>query len=162
MSYNNKIGWRFDNTYSKLLGNMLTKLSPTPVKAPELIILNNSLSKELGLDFTGLSDKNLASIFSGNLLPEGSDTIAQAYAGHQFGHFTILGDGRAIVIGEHLSKNNKRFDIQFKGSGKTPYSRNGDGRAVLGPMLREYIISCLLYTSPSPRDLSTSRMPSSA
>jgi len=120
---------------------MLTKLAPTPVRAPELIILNDSLSKELGLDFTDLNDKNLASIFSGNLLPEGSDAIAQAYAGHQFGHFTLLGDGRAIVIGEHLSKNNKRFDIQFKGSGKTPYSRDGDGRAALGPMLREYIIS---------------------
>ena len=145
MSYNNKIGWRFDNTYSKLPDSMLTKLAPTPVKAPELTILNNSLSKELGLNFTGLSDKNLASIFSGNLLPEGSDTIAQAYAGHQFGHFTLLGDGRAIVIGEHLSKNNKRFDIQFKGSGKTPYSRNGDGRAVLGPMLREYIISEAMF-----------------
>ena len=141
MSNNNKIGWRFNNTYSKLPGSMLTKLAPTPVKAPELIIVNHSLSKELGLDFTALSDKNLASIFSGNSLPEGSDTIAQAYAGHQFGHFTLLGDGRAIVMGEHLSKDNKRFDIQFKGSGKTPYSRNGDGRAALGPMLREYIIS---------------------
>jgi len=145
VSYNNKIGWRFDNTYSKLPDSMLTKLAPTPVKAPELTILNNSLSKELGLNFTDLSDKNLASIFSGNLLPEGSDTIAQAYAGHQFGHFTLLGDGRAIVIGEHLSKNNKRFDIQFKGSGKTPYSRSGDGRAVLGPMLREYIISEAMF-----------------
>ena len=141
MSYNNKIGWRFDNTYSKLPGGMLTKLAPTPVKAPELVILNHSLSKELGLDFSGTSEKNLASIFSGNLLPVGSDAIAQAYAGHQFGYFTILGDGRAIIIGEHLSKNNKRFDIQFKGSGKTPYSRNGDGRAALGPMLREYIVS---------------------
>ena len=141
MSYNNKIGWRFDNTYSKLPDSMLTKLAPTPVKAPELTILNNSLSKELGLNFTAVSDKNLASIFSGNLLPEGSDAIAQAYAGHQFGHFTLLGDGRAIIIGEHLSKNNKRFDIQFKGSGKTPFSRRGDGRAALGPMLREYIIS---------------------
>ena len=141
MSYNNKIGWRFDNTYSKLPGNMLTKLAPTPVKAPELVIVNYSLSKDLGLDFSNISNENLASIFSGNLLPEGSDTIAQAYAGHQFGHFTLLGDGRAIVLGEHLSKNNKRFDIQFKGSGKTPYSRNGDGRAALGPMLREYIIS---------------------
>ena len=141
MSNNNKIGWRFDNTYSKLPGSMLTKLAPTPVKAPELIILNHSLSKVLGLDFSSVSDKQLASIFSGNHLPEGSDTIAQAYAGHQFGHFTLLGDGRAIVLGEHLSKNNNRFDIQFKGSGKTPYSRNGDGRAALGPMLREYIIS---------------------
>ena len=141
MPYNNKIGWRFDNTYSKLPGSMLTKLAPTPVKTPELVVLNHSLSKDLGLDFSNINDKNLASIFSGNLLPEGSDTIAQAYAGHQFGHFTLLGDGRAIVIGEHLSKNNKRFDIQFKGSGKTPYSRDGDGRAALGPMLREYIIS---------------------
>ncbi len=141
MSNNNKIGWRFDNTYSKLPSSMLAKLPPTPVKDPELVILNHSLSKMLGLDFTNLTNKNLASIFSGNLLPEGSDTIAQAYAGHQFGHFTLLGDGRAIVIGEHVSKNNKRFDIQFKGSGKTPYSRDGDGRAALGPMLREYIIS---------------------
>ena len=145
MSYNNKIGWRFDNTYSKLPGSMLTKLAPTPVKTPELVALNHSLSKDLGLDFSNINDKNLASIFSGNLLPEGSDAIAQAYAGHQFGHFTLLGDGRAIVIGEHLSKNNKRFDIQFKGSGKTPYSRNGDGRAVLGPMLREYIISEAMF-----------------
>ena len=141
MSYNSKIGWRFDNTYLKLPSSMLTKLTPTPVKAPELVILNHSLSKDLGLDFSNISDKNLAPIFSGNQLPEGSDTIAQAYAGHQFGHFTLLGDGRAIVIGEHVSKDNKRFDIQFKGSGKTPYSRDGDGRAALGPMLREYIIS---------------------
>ena len=145
MSDNNKIGWRFDNTYSKLPNSMLAKLTPTPVKAPELVLLNHSLSEMLGLNFSSISDKNLASIFSGNLLPEGSDTIAQAYAGHQFGHFTLLGDGRAIVIGEHLSKNNKRFDIQFKGSGKTPYSRNGDGRAALGPMLREYIVSEGMY-----------------
>ena len=99
MSYNNKIGWRFDNTYSKLPDSMLTKLAPTPVRAPELIILNDSLSKELGLNFTDLSGKNLSSLFSGNFLPQGSDAIAQAYAGHQFGHFTLLGDGRAIVIG---------------------------------------------------------------
>jgi uncharacterized protein YdiU (UPF0061 family) len=83
----------------------------------------------------------LAKIFSGNVLPEGSSTIAQAYAGHQFGHFTMLGDGRAVLLGEHLVNENKRFDIQFKGSGKTSFSRSGDGRAVLGPMLREYIIS---------------------
>ena len=135
------IGWRFDNTYSKLPESMLSRLAPIPVKAPELVILNNSLSKELGLDFSNTSNESLALIFSGNLLPEGSDAIAQAYAGHQFGHFTMLGDGRAIVIGEHFSKNNQKFDIQFKGSGKTPFSRNGDGRAALGPMLREYIIS---------------------
>jgi len=145
MSYNNKIGWRFDNTYSKLPDSMLTKLAPIPVKAPELVILNRSLSKVLGLDFSNISEKDLALIFSGNNLPEGSDAIAQAYAGHQFGYFTILGDGRAITIGEHLSKNNKRFDIQFKGSGRTPYSRNGDGRAALGPMLREYIVSEAMF-----------------
>ena len=150
-SHIDKIGWRFDNTYTKLPDNMLSRLAPIPVKAPEVVVFNNSLSKEMGLDFSNTSNEDLALIFSGNLLPEGSDTIAQAYAGHQFGHFTMLGDGRAIVIGEHLSKNNKRFDIQFKGSGKTPYSRSADGRAALGPMLREYII-CLLYTSPSPRD----------
>ena len=141
-----KIGWRFDNTYSKLPESMLSRLTPIPVKKPELVVLNHSLSKELGLDFSNTSNKNLALIFSGNLLPEGSDAIAQAYAGHQFGHFTILGDGRAIVIGEHISKKNKRFDIQFKGSGKTPFSRNGDGRAALGPMLREYIISEAIHS----------------
>jgi len=141
-----KIGWRFDNTYSKLPDTMMSKLAPMPVKKPELVILNHPLSKELGLDFSNTKEENLALIFSGNLLPEGSETIAQAYAGHQFGHFTMLGDGRAIVIGEHLSKNNERFDIQFKGSGKTPFSRRGDGRAALGPMLREYIISEAMHS----------------
>ena len=136
-----KIGWRFDNTYLKLPNTMMSKLSPIPVKKPELVILNNPLSKELGLDFSNTKEENLSLMFAGNLLPEGSQSIAQAYAGHQFGHFTMLGDGRAIVMGEHLSKNNERFDIQFKGSGKTPFSRRGDGRAALGPMLREYIVS---------------------
>ena len=140
-----KIGWRFDNTYSKLPDTMLSKLSPIPVRAPKLIIINKSLSKELDLDFSIINEENLSLIFSGNLLPKGSETIAQAYAGHQFGYFTMLGDGRAIVMGEHLSKDNKRFDIQFKGSGKTPFSRNGDGRAALGPMLREYIISEAMF-----------------
>ena len=136
-----RIGWRFDNTYSKLPDTMMSRLAPIPVKKPELLILNQPLSKKLGLDFSTTKEENLALIFAGNLLPEGSETIAQAYAGHQFGHFTMLGDGRAIVIGEHLSKSNERFDIQFKGSGKTPFSRRGDGRAALSPMLREYIIS---------------------
>ena len=135
------VGWRFDNTYSKLPDYFLSNTIPTPVKSPELIILNDSLTKDLGLNFSEMNKENLSKLFSGNLLPEGSKAIAQAYAGHQFGHFTMLGDGRAILIGEHISKNNERFDIQFKGSGKTPFSRNGDGRAALGPMLREYIIS---------------------
>ena len=136
-----KIGWRFDNTYSRLPKIMSSQLTPIPVKDPKIIILNNNFSKELGLDFSILDDEQLASVFSGNLLPKESECIAQAYAGHQFGYFTMLGDGRAIILGEHLSQSNKRFDIQFKGSGKTPYSRNADGRAALGPMLREYIIS---------------------
>jgi uncharacterized protein YdiU (UPF0061 family) len=137
----NNIGWCFDNTYSRLPDIMLTRTLPVPVKLPKLVILNDELSKELDLDFSNLNKEDVAAIFSGNLLPEGSESIAQAYAGHQFGHFTILGDGRAITIGEHLTHNKKRFDIQFKGSGQTPYSRNADGRAALGPMLREYIIS---------------------
>ena len=135
------IGWHFDNSYSKLPDAFLSEISPVPVKSPELIIFNDNLSKELRLNFSSLSKKDLSKLFSGNSLPGGSKAIAQAYAGHQFGHFTMLGDGRAILIGEHISKNNERFDIQFKGSGKTPFSRNGDGRAALGPMLREYIIS---------------------
>ena len=137
----NKIGWKFDNTYSNLSTNMLSKLNPIPVKKPELVIFNHNLSKEIDLDFSSISNKELASIFSGNKLPEGSESIAQAYAGHQFGYFTILGDGRALMIGEHLDRKKNRYDIQFKGSGKTPYSRDADGKAALGPMLREYIIS---------------------
>ena len=141
ISHISKIGWRFDNTYARLPEIMLSRITPLPVKDPKLVIFNHNLSKELGLDFSVIEDNLLPSMFAGSLLPQESECIAQAYAGHQFGYFTMLGDGRAIVIGEHLSKNNKRFDVQFKGSGKTPYSRNGDGRAALGPMLREYIIS---------------------
>jgi len=135
------IGWRFDNTYSNLPESFISKISPVPVKSPELTIFNYNLAEELGLNFSSIEKNDLSKLFSGNSLPEGSKSIAQAYAGHQFGHFTMLGDGRAVLIGEHISKNNERFDIQFKGSGQTPFSRNGDGRAALGPMLREYIIS---------------------
>jgi uncharacterized protein YdiU (UPF0061 family) len=135
------IGWHFDNTYSKLPKSFLENIKPVPVKDPKLIILNKNLAKQLNLNFSKFSDTDLAKMFSGNNLPEGSETIAQAYAGHQFGHFTMLGDGRAVMLGEHLDKENKRFDIQFKGSGRTSFSRSGDGRAALGPMLREYIIS---------------------
>lgn len=140
------IGWRFDNTYSKLPDPFISNISPIPVKSPELIILNDNLSKQLGLNFSLISKKELSNLFSGNSLPEGSKSIAQAYAGHQFGHFTMLGDGRAVLMGEHISKNNERFDIQFKGSGQTPFSRNGDGRAALGPMLREYIVSEAMHS----------------
>ena len=144
------IGWHFDNTYSKLPDIFLSKTSPTPVKSPNLVILNDDLSKELGLNFSKTNKENLSQLFSGNLLPKDSKAIAQAYAGHQFGHFTMLGDGRATLIGEHITKDNQRFDIQFKGSGKTPFSRNGDGRAALGPMLREYIISEAIHALKIP------------
>ena len=138
---NKKIGWQFDNSYSKLPESMLSRLNPTAVKSPKVVLFNYSLSKEIGLNFSDIDNKKMALLFSGNQLPQGSEAIAQAYAGHQFGHFTMLGDGRALMIGEHVTHDKKRYDIQFKGSGITPYSRNGDGRAALGPMLREYIIS---------------------
>ncbi len=135
------IGWCFDNTYYNLPNSFKENISPIPVKKPELVILNKNLAEELNLNFSSLNNKEISELFGGNLLPKGSNSIAQAYAGHQFGHFTMLGDGRAVLIGEHLSKKKDRYDIQFKGSGKTAFSRNGDGRAALGPMLREYIIS---------------------
>jgi serine/tyrosine/threonine adenylyltransferase len=135
------IGWHFDNSYSRLPNTFKEDINPVEVNSPEILILNKDLANKLNLDFSNINDDDLSKIFSGNVLPEGSNSIAQAYAGHQFGHFTMLGDGRAVLIGEHLTKSNERFDIQFKGSGRTPFSRGGDGRAVLGPMLREYIIS---------------------
>ena len=137
----NNINWNFDNTYSKLPEPFREKINPVKVKNPKLILLNESLAKDLNLDFSEISQSELSAIFTGNELPKNSNSIAQAYAGHQFGHFTMLGDGRAVLIGEHVSKNNHRYDIQFKGSGKTAFSRNGDGRAALGPMIREYLIS---------------------
>jgi uncharacterized protein YdiU (UPF0061 family) len=109
------------------------------VADPGLVILNEELAVELGLDAGALLER--ADLFAGNRVPAGADPLAQAYAGHQFGHFTNLGDGRAILLGEHLTPQGRRFDIQLKGSGETPYSRRGDGRAAIGPMLREYIIS---------------------
>ena len=135
------IGWHFDNTYLKLSKTFREEIKPTPVHDPNLVILNEELAKDLNLDFSKQDNKKLAEIFSGNFLPEGTTPVAQAYAGHQFGHFTMLGDGRAILLGEHLVNQKQRVDVQFKGSGRTSFSRGGDGRAALGPMLREYIIS---------------------
>ena len=134
-------GFNFDNTYIHLPKAFYTELSPVPVRKPEIVIFNAPLATVMGLDFSGISTDVKAALFSGNIMPEGSEPLAQAYAGHQFGHFTMLGDGRAIVWGEHITPSGQRLDIQFKGSGPTPYSRGADGRAVLGPMLREYIIS---------------------
>ena len=136
-----KINWNFNNTYYNLSSSFKEDINPIPVKNPELILLNDKLASKLNLDFSKINKEELSKIFSGNSLPQGSNSLAQAYAGHQFGHFTMLGDGRAVLIGEHTTKSNEKYDIQFKGSGRTAFSRSGDGRAALGPMLREYIIS---------------------
>ena len=135
------VGWNFDNSYARLPESLYARLNPVPVRAPRMVVFNRPLYKLLGLHTQALEGDEGTAIFAGNRIPEGAEPIAQAYAGHQFGHFTKLGDGRAILLGEHITPSGERYDIQLKGSGQTPYSRRGDGRAALGPMLREYIIS---------------------
>ncbi|WP_184320440.1 protein adenylyltransferase SelO [Geobacillus subterraneus] len=134
-------GWTFDNRYARLPERFFSRVSPTPVRAPKLAVLNRSLAAELGLNEEALRSEAGVAVLAGNRIPDGAEPLAQAYAGHQFGYFTMLGDGRAVLIGEHVTPSGKRVDIQLKGSGRTPYSRGGDGRAALGPMLREYIVS---------------------
>ncbi|MBP1989686.1 protein adenylyltransferase SelO [Paenibacillus eucommiae] len=134
-------GWNFDNSYSRLPKTVFTRQNPTPVRSPKLIILNDPLATSLGLNVQALQSNDGIEILAGNQIPEGALPLAQAYAGHQFGNFNMLGDGRAILLGEQITPLGERVDIQLKGSGETPYSRRGDGRAALGPMLREYIIS---------------------
>src|SRR6266567_8094245 len=132
----------FQNTYAALPANFFARVAPTPVAAPRLIKLNRPLAVHLGLDPDLLSTPEGAEILAGKTLPAGADPIAMAYAGHQFGHFVPqLGDGRAILLGEVIDRGGVRRDIQLKGSGPTPFSRRGDGRAALGPVLREYIVS---------------------
>ncbi len=140
-----KCGFNFDTSYTALPEYFYSASTPETAPAPNIIIVNSQLAESLGLTLSNLADKELAELFSGNQLTEGSNPFSQAYAGHQFGHFTILGDGRAHLLGEHITPEGNRVDIQFKGSGRTPYSRRGDGKAVLGPMLREYIISEALH-----------------
>jgi uncharacterized protein YdiU (UPF0061 family) len=136
-----KTPFTFDNSYQRLPGHFHAHTLPTPVSAPRLIALNTALCAELGLDAQELETEG-ARIFSGNSLPEGAASIAQAYAGHQFGNFVHqLGDGRAILLGEIFDSRGVRRDIQLKGAGPTPFSRRGDGRAALGPVLREYLVS---------------------
>jgi len=134
-------GWHFDNTYARLPSAFYRSQNATLVREPRMVVFNHALAETLGLDAKRLAEENGQFIFSGNEAPAGSDPLAQAYAGHQFGNFTMLGDGRALLLGEHIAPDGARFDIQLKGSGQTPYSRRGDGRAALGPMLREYLIS---------------------
>jgi uncharacterized protein YdiU (UPF0061 family) len=138
--------WRFDNSYARLPERFYARVNPTRVEAPTLIRINAALAETLGLDHAQLARSEYAQIFAGNSILEGSEPISQAYAGHQFGHFVpSLGDGRAILLGEHLAPDGRRFDIQLKGSGKTPFSRRGDGRAALGSVMREYIIGEALH-----------------
>jgi len=134
-------GWRLEHSYARLPAVLFEEVAPTPVKEPRLVVLNRILLAELGLDAEALAGQDGAEIFAGNRLPPGGRPLAQAYSGHQYGFFTGLGDGRAILLGEQITPRGGRLDIQLKGAGPTPFSRRGDGRAALRPMLREYIIS---------------------
>lgn len=157
MSDNKDIRWNFNNSYDSLPDFFYSKIENlNPVSLPQLVIFNDNLSNMLGLNSEILKTKYGTEILAGNKRAEKGAYIAQAYAGHQFGYLNMLGDGRALLIGEHMTPNNNRFDIQLKGSGKTIFSRGGDGRAVLGPMLREYIISEAMYGLgiPTTRSLS--------
>lgn len=135
------MNWNFEHSYADLPGPFFARVDPVPVASPQMVLLNRSLAQDLGLDPERLRLPEAAWILSGTQRVANSQPIAQAYAGHQFGHFTMLGDGRAHLLGEHLTPDGRRVDIQLKGSGQTPFSRRGDGRAALGPMLREYLIS---------------------
>lgn len=134
-------GWNFDNSYSRLPEIYYTKMKFNPVENPHAVILNQQLAITLGLQPDLLESQEVINVFAGNENPEGGLPLAQAYVGHQFGHPNMLGDGRAMLLGEQITPSGERVDIQLKGSGRTPYSRGGDGRAALKPMLREYIIS---------------------
>jgi uncharacterized protein YdiU (UPF0061 family) len=137
----------FASQYAALPEHFFARLAPTPVTQPRLIQFNQALAEELGLDTRNIADEQLAAIFSGNLVPEGANPIAMAYAGHQFGGFVPqLGDGRAILLGEVRDNAGQWRDVHLKGSGRTPYSRGGDGRAALGPVLREYLVSEAMHT----------------
>lgn len=134
-------GWQFENTYADLSKEFFASVSPARFRSPQVALVNRQLAAGLGLSIPADADPSVAALFAGQTIPVGAQPIAQAYAGHQYGGFTMLGDGRAILLGEHRTPAGRLVDIQFKGSGPTPYSRNGDGLAALGPMLREYVVS---------------------
>jgi uncharacterized protein YdiU (UPF0061 family) len=150
-----KLSWETSNSYRSLPGELYKIVQADVIDKPSLVVFNHRLASELGIDVTTLSSEELAKIFSGNELDESWTPIAQAYAGHQFGGFSLLGDGRAMLLTELITKSGTRVDLQLKGSGKTPYSRGGDGKAALGPMLREYLISEAMHALgiPSTRSL---------
>ena len=138
----NPVQFGFENTYAHLPERFYARVAPTPVSAPRLIKINVELARELRLDPEALASTAGVEILAGNRVADGSEPLAMAYAGHQFGHFVPqLGDGRANLLGEVLGRNGVRYDVQLKGSGRTPFSRGGDGRAALGPVLREYLVS---------------------
>ena len=141
MKDNQQMGWNMECSYRQLPETFYTVVEPNTVRSPQLVVANDELATSLELDATQFQTEEALAIFAGNAKIQGIEPIAQAYAGHQFGNFTMLGDGRALLLGEHLTPEGQRVDIQLKGAGRTPYSRGGDGRAALGPMLREYIIS---------------------
>jgi len=136
-------GLNLELSYAELPKIFYSFQKPAIVPKPQMVIFNHDLARTLGLNPDEL--KAMPELFAGNVIPDGANPIAQAYAGHQFGHFTMLGDGRAVLIGEHITPDGHRFDLQLKGSGRTPYSRRGDGLAALAPMLREYIVSEAMF-----------------
>ena len=135
------VDFHFENTYARLPERFYARVAPTPVPSPRLLKLNLPLAEFLGLDPDQLASPEGVEILAGNRIAAGSEPLAEAYAGHQFGHFVQLGDGRANLLGEVVARDGARYDIQLKGSGPTPFSRRGDGRAAVGPVLREYIVS---------------------
>src|SRR5699024_7985270 len=137
----NPSGYNFDNTVELLPDNFYRNSGATPVDFPEIVAFNSALAAERGRDQEKLQTDEGKELFAGNGMPEGASSISQAYAGHQFGNLSMLGDGRAVLIGEQVTPAGEHFDLQLKGSGRTVFSRTGDGRAPIGPMLREYIIS---------------------
>lgn len=144
------LGLKLDTSYLQLPSSFYSIVKPNPVANPKLVLFNEGLAHELGLTKSNFQSEGGLAALAGNYFPDDVTPIAQAYAGHQFGHFTMLGDGRAMLIGEHITPDGERVDLQLKGSGRTPYSRGGDGRATLGPMLREYIISEAMFALKIP------------
>ena len=139
-------GFQFDNSFSELPAKFYSKINPKPVKAPNLFAFNTALAKQIGIDLFDLDPSVKSQMFSGNILPQGSEPLSMVYAGHQFGGYVPqLGDGRAILLGEVIGEDGQRWDLQLKGAGRTPYSRNCDGRSALGPVIREYILSEAMY-----------------
>ncbi|MEO8508848.1 MAG: protein adenylyltransferase SelO family protein, partial [Betaproteobacteria bacterium] len=143
--------FRFDNSFARDLPGFYEPWRPAVVPAPTLLYINDSLATELCLDIASLDEPSRAAIFAGNTLPDGADPLAQAYAGHQFGGFSPrLGDGRALLLGEVIDVHGRRRDIAFKGSGRTPFARGGDGKAAVGPMLREVLIGEAMHALSIP------------